>query len=347
MDGGLVSLKSVTQQIHNQQEADELVVHIHSPGGDVNEGFAIYDALIATGKKIKTIGEGLVGSIATVPFLAGGEREMTPNAEFFIHNPWGFTGGDAEDVQKYADQLKKAQDKLAAFYAEKTGQAASSLALKMNNDTTLSANEAVDMGFATAISKPLKAVAKITLKHTKYDMSKQVNENLKKQNTLIGRLLKKFGLSESDLNNKVFELEDGTLIEVDGEGDLEEGQVVTTEGKPLAEGEYTLTDGRMISVDANGIIISVSETEQEEMEALRTRNQWLKTELEKERKARKQLTADLKEVKQDVIALAGLSSTYRPRAEQTTFKKHPETRGEKNGYDAIKSRREKRKQISS
>ena len=53
-DYGVVSLKAITEQINAQKNADRFIVHIHSRGGDVNEGWAIHDAIVATGKEIIT-----------------------------------------------------------------------------------------------------------------------------------------------------------------------------------------------------------------------------------------------------------------------------------------------------
>jgi len=90
-DYGEVNIKQVTQQIQNNKDAEKLIIHIHSPGGDVDEGFGIHDILVAHGKannvEIETSIEGLCASIATVIAMAGSTRMITENSEFMIHNP--------------------------------------------------------------------------------------------------------------------------------------------------------------------------------------------------------------------------------------------------------------------
>lgn len=330
-DFGFISLKNVTDQINGQSDAEKLIVHIHSPGGDVNEGFAIHDALIATGKQIKTIGEGMVGSIATVPFLAGSEREMTPNAEFFIHNPWGGMTGDAEEMQRYADGLKKAQTKLADFYASKTGQKVEDLSAKMDTDTYLTSDEAVSLGFATAISEPLKAVAKITIKK-----KKTKNTDMSELKNLLTKLAKKLNLT--DEGNK-YTLQDGTVIETENE--IAVGQTVSANGTPLADGDHSLDNGTIVSVQAGKITNLVkpdapdTDALTQEIAALKAENATLKETNEKQ-------AADIEEVKEDVKALAKLSSTYVPKSEIKGFKKDGEPEKKDKGL-AVKEAYAKKK----
>ena len=80
--------KKVSDFLDDHKDADLITVRINSRGGDVQEGWAIHDLLVNSGKKIKTIGEGKVYSIATIVFLAGTEREMMKNADGLIHNPF-------------------------------------------------------------------------------------------------------------------------------------------------------------------------------------------------------------------------------------------------------------------
>jgi len=138
---GEVNIKQVTQQIQDNAEAEKLIVHIHSPGGDVDEGFGIHDILVASGKEIETRIEGLCASIATVIALAGSTRLMTENSEFMIHNPWGDAWGDADELQKYTDMVKAAEEKVINFYADKTGGDREILDQMMKEETWMSAEK--------------------------------------------------------------------------------------------------------------------------------------------------------------------------------------------------------------
>lgn len=346
-DYGIVSLKSVINQINAAKDAETLVVHIHSRGGDVNEGWAIHDALIATGKEIITINEGMVGSIATVPYLAAKKdnRKSLPNAKLFIHNPWGGLMGDAKEVAKYAEDLKKEEDKLAQFYADQTGHDLEDIVNKMDAETEFTAEEAKGLGFTGSISEPLKAVAKYTpkAKSKNTDMS-EVTEGLKKQESLLNKIMDKLGMNKKAL---AYTLDNGDVVETDSDEEIAEGQVLMMDGTPVSEGTYVIEDGRSVTVDAEGVITSIVEPSDDEMEALKTENEGLKAEIESLKAEASKQTELLNEVKADMEKLAKMSSTYKPKKETQSFRKKDtaENKDEKESYDAIKARRkEKRNQ---
>ncbi|MDP8218267.1 MAG: Clp protease ClpP, partial [Candidatus Theseobacter exili] len=143
---GEVNIKQVTQQIQDNADAEKLIVHIHSPGGDVDEGFGIHDILVSHGNdkgiEIETRIEGLCASITTVIAMAGSVRKITENSEFMIHNPWGDAWGDSDDVQKYADQLKAVEDKVIDFYVAKTGGDRAAIDQMMKAETWMTADQA-------------------------------------------------------------------------------------------------------------------------------------------------------------------------------------------------------------
>lgn len=160
------TLQSVRAQYEAQSMEPDLIVYVKSIGGDVREGYAIRDYLRSLGKPITTIGTGEVYSIATVVFLAGdkGKRKLMPNAQLMIHNPWTFAGGDAEDMQRYADMLRAEEASLSEFYAAETGQDVELLREMMAAETFLSAKDAVTMGFADEVMEEVRAFAKWTPK---------------------------------------------------------------------------------------------------------------------------------------------------------------------------------------
>ncbi len=177
-DWGGVNLRGVTRQIQDAKDsgADTLDVHIHSNGGDVNEGFAIHDALINSGLSINTIVDGNCFSIATVMFLAGSKRSVSKNAQLMIHNPWGFTGGTADDIEKYADTVRDAENKILDFYVLKTGSDRDSLKAMMDEETYIKADSAVELKFATDILEPVMAKAK-AIRHGLKKLGTNPNEN--------------------------------------------------------------------------------------------------------------------------------------------------------------------------
>lgn len=348
---GAVSLQSVTEQINAQKDVDTLVIHIHSRGGDVNEGWAIHDAIVATGKEIITINEGMVGSIATVPYLAAKKenRKSLPNAKTFIHNPWGGLMGDAKAVAKYGEDLKKEEEKLAQFYAEKTGHDIEDIKAKMDVESEFTSEEAKALGFVGSISEPLKAVAKYTPKSktNKSDMS-EVTKELKEQKTLLDKIMAKLSMSKKAL---AYTLDNGDVVETEGDSELAEGQALTMGGNPLGEGSYTLEDGTTVEVDAEGVVSAITpkEEEGEDMEALKSENEDLKAQLETLQAQNKKNDELLTEVKGEVAKLAKLQSTYKAPKQAAAFRKPKEdvdSKEEKESYQAIKARRQEKKNQS-
>jgi ATP-dependent protease ClpP protease subunit len=159
-----ISAKDISDFLDQNKDVLSITIKINSRGGDVQEGWAINDLLMSSGKKIKTIGEGKIYSIATIVFLAGSEREILKNADGLIHNPFipPYTLADqyeSEDLLKIAEALKQEEAKILDYYVERTGTPADKLAEYMKEDTKLSAEDMLALGFATKIIEPVKAYA--------------------------------------------------------------------------------------------------------------------------------------------------------------------------------------------
>ena len=139
----------------------QINLHIHSPGGDVFDGIAIYNLLKNHPANVTVYIDGLAASMASVIAMAGNEVIMPENAMMMIHKPWGIQGGDAEDMRKYADLLDKVENTLIPAYANKTGKTPKELAEMLSAETWLNGKECVEQGFADKLAEPLVAMASI------------------------------------------------------------------------------------------------------------------------------------------------------------------------------------------
>jgi len=283
---GEVNIKQVTQQIQNNKDAEKLIVHIHSPGGDVDEGFGIHDILVASNKVIETRIEGLCASIATVIAMAGTTRLITENSEFMIHTPFTFAEGDADEMQKYADQLKAIENKIIDFYVNKTGTARDSIESMMKEETWLTADQAKELGFATEIITTMKAVA--TVRFNKSDknitMNKQEFEtSIESKFEIIFNRLKKL-VTGSQVQALTTTAADGTVLDfgdqVETVEEIAVGMTATVDGS-AAEGDYVMPDGRTFVFEA-GTLNEIKEAEggEEDVDALKAEIEQLKTDLE-------------------------------------------------------------------
>lgn len=162
-DDSGTTLADVRRQIQSYQSFDQLTVFINSPGGNVDEGFAIHDLLRSYGKPVTTVAEGQIFSIATVIFLAGdkGRRLIAENASFGIHNPTPSIGvmGEARDFEEMAARLRSAEDRIINFYHQKTNIEPTQLRQWMDETTQFLSSQAIQTGFADGIYQTLAAVA--------------------------------------------------------------------------------------------------------------------------------------------------------------------------------------------
>lgn len=157
-----VSAASFAQDLKNcGNNLKQINLHIHSPGGDVFDGIAIYNLLKNHPANVTVHIDGLAASMASVIAMAGNEVIMPENAMMMIHKPWGIQGGDAEDMRKYADLLDKVENTLIPAYASKTGKTPEELAEMLSAETWLNGKECVEQGFADKLAEPLVAMASI------------------------------------------------------------------------------------------------------------------------------------------------------------------------------------------
>ena len=287
-DSGTFGLKNLKEFLAANKEEDELIVHLNSRGGDVDEGFAIYDELINSGKKITMIGEGRIYSIASVIFMAGSKRIINEGAEFLIHLPFipEYTLANsytADELEKISGDLRHFENKIANFYSQKLGKTEVEMIELMKEDKYLSPQDALDLGFATEIKKTFKAYAyKRNKLNNKADMT-----NIEIKNELLGirQIISDFkNLFKPNIQN--MKKADVTGVEVDfgtaqNEAEIVEGlEGVMVDGKP-ATGQFIFSDFK-VTVE-NGKVTkreTVEEAGDEEMENLKNENEGLKKEIE-------------------------------------------------------------------
>nr|WP_049940963.1 ClpP-like prohead protease/major capsid protein fusion protein [[Enterobacter] lignolyticus] len=134
-------------------------LHINSPGGDVFDGIAIFNALKHHGAAITVHIDGLAASMASVIAMVGNPVIMPENTMMMIHKPWGFAGGDANDMRDYADLLDKVESVLIPAYADKTGKSTEDIAAMLEDETWMDGAECLALGFADQVTPSLQAMA--------------------------------------------------------------------------------------------------------------------------------------------------------------------------------------------
>lgn len=139
---------------------NDITVRINSGGGYVDDGVAIFNALSNHKGKVTVVIDSLAASSASVIAMAGSERIMRKGAMIMIHDPSSVVWGTAEDMEKAVRMLEKHAENLAGIYADVTGEDADDIRADMKEETWLTAEDAVERGFATSSSdKKAKAAA--------------------------------------------------------------------------------------------------------------------------------------------------------------------------------------------
>lgn len=124
---------------------------INSVGGEVFAGIAIHNMLQTHPGGARCTVEGLAASAASVIAMAGSKTTMCRGAMMMIHQPAALASGEASILRKTADVLDQVSASLVAIYQAKTGKTAEELQALLDAETWLSAQEAVDQGFADEV----------------------------------------------------------------------------------------------------------------------------------------------------------------------------------------------------
>lgn len=139
----------------------QINLHINSPGGSVFDAVAIANSLRSHRADVVVKIEGLAASAATIVAMAGDAIQIAENAVFMIHDPWAVTIGGAKDMRAQADALERVRDSIIATYKWHSQLPVDVIAALMEETTWMSAQEAVDRGFATDIGPAAQAAAHV------------------------------------------------------------------------------------------------------------------------------------------------------------------------------------------
>ena len=125
-------------------------VIISSPGGEVDSGMAIYDAIEGFGGKVTTVCIGQAYSMAAIIFAAGEERLVMGHSRVMIHQPSVMrAAGNTEQITAISDNLKKRQKQMVEILAERCGKSVKEVAKAVEKETYFAGEEAVAFGIAT------------------------------------------------------------------------------------------------------------------------------------------------------------------------------------------------------
>jgi len=309
-------LVDLISQVKSQPLATSFKVNIKSEGGVVDTGFQIYDYLKSLKVPITTVGSELVASIATVIFMAGDNRILNDGTRWMVHLPAGEMKGTADQMEAYAKEIRVAEKRLIDFYKETTGISEEGIKPLLANETWLTNEQAVNLGFATVKPLPILAVAYFTNNlNTNINMTNEDKSWLEK---LFAPILNK---SKSITNITVTDA-DGIAIEFPdlAEGDLPKvGDKAIIEGKP-AEGEFLMPDGTKNIFVAGELteMVEPAAEDSEEMVALKAENEALKAQVATASASFTALETSVVDLKKQITSRFEVDDKKEPKKEDET-----------------------------
>lgn len=161
-----------------------LKVRINSYGGEVAQGLAIYNLLKTYEGEVTTLCDGFACSAASVIFMAGRNRVMPKSSLLMIHNAWTYAAGDANELRKIAEQIEKITQPSIEVYKSVSNLNEERIKQMMDDETWITADEALSYGFATEIveDSPKQSLrdemfAKIVLRNKELEKEKNKPTN--------------------------------------------------------------------------------------------------------------------------------------------------------------------------
>lgn len=314
-----ISLLDVQNQLALSDGGD-VTVRIASDGGDVNEGFAIYNELRRYAKtnnaKIKTFAESRLSSIATVIFLAGDERELSADLQPFVHK--AYVNSDRELSDKENSYLTEVNTRIANHYVAHTDLTFTEALSLMEDETYITTEEAKAMRFATSIENVLRPVAL-----ERFNINKNEDKMNKKSQTLLNKAMQFL----KGFQNKVVETAEGTELdfyELADDGVIEVGAKAYFDGVN-AQGDYVMLTGEVYKFEAGELTEIVVDEVEPAVAELEAEIQALRDQLEAVTNKAVELEAQNKE-KDTLIVNFKASSKAAPKTEKEAPKAKEEAK---------------------
>jgi ATP-dependent protease ClpP protease subunit len=147
-----ITSKAFAAQLKDLGQVGQIRLFINSPGGDVFDGLSIYNQLQRHPARVDVKIDGIAASAASFIAQAGDSIEMAEGSMMMIHDAWGMFVGNSADGQRFVDSLEKVDGEIAGTYSRRSGRSASEFRALMDEETWLSATEAVGLGLADRVA---------------------------------------------------------------------------------------------------------------------------------------------------------------------------------------------------
>lgn len=134
--------------LESEDPDKDIHLYIHSPGGIISAGFAVYDTMHYIRPDVSTTCVGHAASMGAF-LLAGGAKDKRfclPNARVMVHQPSGGAQGQASDIGIHAKEIMALRDRLNRLLSKHTGKTVNKIATDTERDYFMDAGEAKAYG---------------------------------------------------------------------------------------------------------------------------------------------------------------------------------------------------------
>lgn len=139
--------------LQNENKNQDIDLYIHSFGGEVTSGLAIYDTMQLIQPDVSTYVVGQAYSMAAVLLAGGAEKKRfaLPHSRIMLHQPWGGMEGTAADISIHAEEMVKLEDWIKDILCRHTRQSPETISQDADREFYMSAEEAVKYGIVDEI----------------------------------------------------------------------------------------------------------------------------------------------------------------------------------------------------
>jgi ATP-dependent Clp protease protease subunit len=140
--------------LETEDPEKDIYLYIHSPGGSITAGMAIYDTMQFVRPDVVTICVGQAASIAALLLCAGTpkKRFSLPNARILIHQPWmSGLSGQATDIDIHAKEILRMRRTISELMARHTSQPVERIERDIERDYIMSPEQAKEYGIVDEI----------------------------------------------------------------------------------------------------------------------------------------------------------------------------------------------------
>jgi len=317
-----VELQDVVSQIESNKEAEQYLIYINSEGGSVRVGKLIAEYISKLDNAI-TIADGFCASMGTEIHLARPihQRKIKEGTSYFIHCPLieGFSG-NSDELAEASEYIKQTENAMLNMYHKATGLNKAALSGLMKQETSLTPEECVSLGFCSEIVQnlELKAVAFIDKEIINTNIN---NKKMNLKEKIVASIVKAFE-TEEEVKAMMVATDNGELTFA-SEGELPEvGEEVMLGEEIAPDGNYT-TEAGFVIVVAEGVVTEITEPEVVDVEAMKTEIESLKAQLEEATAKATEIEENaMATVQEEILAFKKeIQSKYEPKAKKEEFNK--------------------------